>query len=326
MEERLINLHLMNSKSYKPLVSIVIPVYNGSNYLSESIDSALKQTYENFEVIVVNDGSNDHGKTRDIALSYGDKIRFFEKENGGVSSALNLGISEMRGEYFSWLSHDDLYSPHKIKVQIDRLCSEKSSIQIVYSDSFSFRGQEIQTKRLCRIKKPFNKSTRYMIAFDNSLHGCSLLIPKAAFDACGVFNESLKYCQDYDMWFRLAKKFSFIHIPEPLVYGRIHTAQTGNQSTLSAHKEVDILRTSFFKELIPSDFGSKGEAISIYLLIAPIRFSTRLGYQRLCNELIINGSQFRIIKRVISFILICYYESRSNLIKLFRFLHNRDNY
>ena len=75
-----------------PLVSIVMPVYNGSNYMREAIDSALAQTYSNIEVIVVNDGSNDDGKTDAIAKEYGDRIRYFIKENGGCASALNLGI------------------------------------------------------------------------------------------------------------------------------------------------------------------------------------------------------------------------------------------
>ena len=94
-----------------PLVSIVIPVYNGSDYLAEAIDSALAQTYGNIEIIVINDGSSDNGKTREVAGKYGDRIRYFEKENGGVPTALNLGIKEMKGDYFSWLSHDDVYFP-----------------------------------------------------------------------------------------------------------------------------------------------------------------------------------------------------------------------
>ncbi len=107
--------------STTPLVSIIIPVYNGSNYMCEAIDSALAQTYANIEVIVVNDGSVDNGATEKIAKSYGEKIRYYQKPNGGVSSALNLGIANMRGEYFSWLSHDDVYMPDKIEKEIAAL-------------------------------------------------------------------------------------------------------------------------------------------------------------------------------------------------------------
>ena len=106
------------SMIYEPLVSIVIPAYNASNYLAEAIESALAQTYRNIEIIVVNDGSRDDGATERVALSYGDRIRYFKKENGGSSSALNMGIANMTGEWFSWLSHDDLYEPDKLEKQI----------------------------------------------------------------------------------------------------------------------------------------------------------------------------------------------------------------
>jgi glycosyltransferase involved in cell wall biosynthesis len=97
-----------------PKVSIVVPVYNGADYLHEAIDSAFAQTYPNIEVVVVNDGSKDDGQTERIALSYGEALRYFCKPNGGVASALNRGIAEMSGEFFSWLSHDDLYTKDKI--------------------------------------------------------------------------------------------------------------------------------------------------------------------------------------------------------------------
>ena len=109
---------------FNPLVSIVIPVYNGANFMREAIDSALNQTYKNIEIIVVNDGSTDDGETEKIALSYGDKIRYFKKENGGCASALNFGISKMQGEWFSWLSHDDVYYPEKIQSAIDTIAEK----------------------------------------------------------------------------------------------------------------------------------------------------------------------------------------------------------
>ena len=103
---------------YNPTVSIVIPAYNAANYLAEAIDSALAQTYPHIEIIVVNDGSRDEGATAAVAARYGDRIRYVEKENGGSSSALNTGIAHMTGEWFSWLSHDDLYEPDKLEKQV----------------------------------------------------------------------------------------------------------------------------------------------------------------------------------------------------------------
>src|SRR5689334_22845299 len=102
-----------------PKVSIIIPVYNGSNYLHEAIDSALAQTYKNIEVIVVNDGSTDEGATDKVALSYGDRITYISKQNGGVSTALNVGIQSSTGVFIAWLSHDDVFLPHKIELQVD---------------------------------------------------------------------------------------------------------------------------------------------------------------------------------------------------------------
>ena len=116
---------------YQPKISIVIPAYNASNYLAEAIDCALAQTYPNVEIVVVNDGSRDDGATERVALSYGEKIRYFYKENGGSSSALNMGIANMTGEWFSWLSHDDLYLPNKIKHQMKLLKTLKDPYQIV---------------------------------------------------------------------------------------------------------------------------------------------------------------------------------------------------
>src|SRR5690554_326028 len=135
-----------------PLVSIIIPVYNGENFLKEAIESALNQTYKNIEIIVINDGSTDN--TESIALSFGDKIKYYKKSNGGVSSALNLGIEKMSGEYFSWLSHDDLYHKDKIYEQI--LIAKKNNynenliigthVEIINEDGDSIRKKKQSNK------------------------------------------------------------------------------------------------------------------------------------------------------------------------------------
>ena len=114
-------------------VSVIIPVYNGSNFLESAIESVINQTYNNIEIIVVNDGSNDNGKTKKIAEKYLGKIRYFEKPNGGVATALNLGLRLMTGDFFAWLSHDDFYHPDKIQKSVDAI-NKETSRRIVITD------------------------------------------------------------------------------------------------------------------------------------------------------------------------------------------------
>ena len=167
-----------------PLVSIVIPVYNGSDYLAEAIESALAQTYRNIEVLVINDGSNDQGKTERIAQSYGTRIRYFCKPNGGVASALNRGIREMSGKFFSWLSHDDLYTKDKIEKEMTVLSGVDADNVIVYSD-YSVFTTDPENAYPMKLKGVRPEHFRYWITVENQLHGCTLLIPRGAFEKVG---------------------------------------------------------------------------------------------------------------------------------------------
>lgn len=209
--------------SFDPKVSIIIPVYNGSNYLGEAIDSALAQTYKNIEVIVVNDGSDDGGKTEAIAKSYRDKIRYIYKKNGGVSTALNAGILAAEGEYISWLSHDDVYMPNKLEVQINYLRNENNPV-ILYSDYYWI---DSRSKILGSYKIQHVSPDNFLYALITSypINGCTTLIPKSCFDTVGLFNEELKTTQDYEMWFRLVRKYKLKHIPETLIKSRLHPEQ-----------------------------------------------------------------------------------------------------
>lgn len=212
------------TENFNPLVSIVIPVYNGSNYMREAIDSARAQTYKNIEVLVINDGSNDNGATREIALNYGEKIRYFEKENGGVASALNLGIREMKGEYFSWLSHDDIYMPDKVEKQVNLLKESGNYESIIFSDWISIdeAGNKLEEFDLSTII-PYQ--IEYYLLLQQVIHGCTLLIPRIAFNKSGNFPENLPTTQDYTLWLRLSENFSFFHCKKALVFSRHHKSQ-----------------------------------------------------------------------------------------------------
>lgn len=231
-----------------PLVSIVIPVYNGSNYLAKAIDSALAQTYPNVEIVVVNDGSKDDGRTEQIALSYGDRIRYYRKKNGGVATALNLGIEQMQGDFFSWLSHDDLYTPEKIALQMKVFQSSGNPKTVVYCNYFVFTGDPANAFRITLADIP-PAEFRYWITAENALHGCTLLIPKAAFELCGKFREDLRTTQDYDLWFRMAATFSFVHIPQHLVKARSHAQQDSLKMSGIVVQECNTLLSGFVKEL-----------------------------------------------------------------------------
>lgn len=207
----------------KDKVSIIIPVYNGSNYLKEAIDSALAQTYKNIEIIVVNDGSTDGGKTSAVAKSYGDKIRYFEKENGGVSTALNYGIEKMTGKYFSWLSHDDRYYPNKVEFQMNSI-KDYDENTILYSncdliDENSVKFSDFKLNHDLLTKKPDYALLR------GAINGITLLIPKKAFDEYGKFDEKLRCTQDYEMWFRMLDKYTFVHQEEIIASSRVHSRQ-----------------------------------------------------------------------------------------------------
>ena len=219
------------SNTFNPLVSIIIPVYNGENYVEEAIQSAIKQTYKNIEVIVVNDGSKDN--TEKICLKYKDKIRYYKKENGGVASALNLGIKKMQGEYFSWLSHDDLYFEYKIEKQIDFI-NEHNLVNkkiILYAD-YELIDKDGNLADYVKINHDFYMKRPEYILLRSVINGITLLIPKTAFDECGNFNENLKCTQDYDLWNKFIKKYKFIHMNEIMTKTRIHDKQDTKNNPL----------------------------------------------------------------------------------------------
>lgn len=217
------------NKTFNPKVSIIIPVYNGSNYLREAIDSALSQTYKNMEIVVVNDGSKDDGKTDKICKSYGKKIRYFSKENGGPASALNLGIQKMAGEYFSWLSHDDVYYPEKVEKQITFLSQLENRDKIIPYANYELidKDSEFLQEVIMDHEELTNKPEYALLR--GSINGITLLIPKKAFDKYGEFDSLLKCTQDYDMWRRISKGYTFMHMNNILTKTRIHSLQDSNK-------------------------------------------------------------------------------------------------
>lgn len=251
---------------HNPLISIVIPVYNGSNYMREAIDSALAQTYRNIEIIVVNDGSRDDGATDAIARSYGDKIRYYTKENGGVSSALNMGIRHMQGEYFSWLSHDDSYETDKIEKQVaairqysledNTLICCKSSLMDADSNPIFKRptASKFVSYRVYSSKEVLSELLK-----KSTFNGCCLLIPRKVFSQCGLFDERLRFCQDAFMWYKIfMKDFSLLCTDDASVKSRVHAGQLtqkGQKLFKKECEEISRILVEDFAELSTEEYN-----------------------------------------------------------------------
>lgn len=239
-----------------PKVSIIIPVYNGSNFLANAIDSALAQTYRNIEVVVVNDGSTDNGETERIALSYGKKISYYRKKNGGVASALNFGIKKMTGEYFSWLSHDDIYEKTKIEEEVEYLLAQPNPANtIVASNTFALFENGIKKKEKINQTVFDNHFDIFLGASARvGLNGCSLLIPRDILIKNGGFREGLPVTQDYDLWSRLKDVSKFVLLNKYLVVYRHHDMQDSVKLSRNSLLDSDELRSRILRGVESDSF------------------------------------------------------------------------
>ena len=304
----------MAESRFFPKVSIIIPVYNGANFLELAINCALAQTYKNIEIIVVNDGSNDNGETAKTAKAFGQRIVYLEKENGGVSSALNLGIEKMSGEYFSWLSHDDEYAPGKIETQVKMLerLGYTDYSTIAYTN---VRFIDVDSKALKDNDSHLTPDKRYsgreMIEYTfrhGVLGGCGLLIPKKAFDDCGGFDENLRYSQDALMFYKFfLKDYGVVCDGEWNVMYRLHANQTSKTKHELFYRDADYIARILAPEFAKADntgtylyryaarhakYGCRG-VVEICTEISADKAKSFSLFQRMKLSLILFYSRFR---------------------------------
>lgn len=258
----------------REIVSIVIPVYNGSDYLDQAVRSALAQTWPATEVIVVDDGSTDDGATRRVAEKFGSNIKYVHQPNGGVAAALNRGIQEMEGSYFSWLSHDDLYAPRKVEEQI-KVARAYDEDVIVFGD---YDNIDAGNKFLYRVAagEDYVDAKPLWAVLEGRLNGCTLLIPKACLDSVGGFDVGMPTTQDYDLWFRLALQYRFVHSPGVFVRHRVHP----NQGSASPRhiEEASLLWMSLLERVPPENMVAY-EGSAYGFLRRADRFLEQSGYE-----------------------------------------------
>ncbi len=205
----------------KPIVSVILPVYNGENYLRLAIESVSGQTFSDYELIIVDDGSVD--ATADIVRAYETpRIRYVRQENTGVSGAFTHGLRLADGRYISWLSHDDVFMPTKLEKQVNAI-SQSAGPSVCYTDiqMIDSQGKVFLNRRLPehgREDALRNVLTGGLI----SLASYSLLYDRRCIDEVGMYSVEWRYAQDVDMLARLARRFPLIRVPEFLIQVREH--------------------------------------------------------------------------------------------------------
>ncbi len=236
-----------------PLVSVVVPTYNRADRLGKTLRSVLNQTWQDFELIVVDDGSTDG--TRDVVSSF-SRIKYISlPDNHGVSRARNEGLSQARGRYICFLDSDDLWDKNKLKVQLQWMENNKDC-QACYTD-------EIWIRNGVRVNQ-MNKHRKYSgDIFLHCLPLCivspsSVILRAGLFDEIGIFDESLPACEDYDLWLRIAEKYPFHFIKEPLII-----KQGGHADQLSRkYWGMDRFRVAALQKLLDSN-SLKGERLRL---------------------------------------------------------------
>lgn len=231
-----------------PKVSVIVTAYNLIEYLPETIDNVLQQTYNDFEVIVVDDGSTDNTAAW-VRQVTDPRVRLICQPNMGLSGASNTGIENARGEYITFLDADDLWEPTKLAKQVEILdnCPE---VGIVYTWVIYMNEEGKSTGR---VVKPEAEGYIWeqLIEVNQIECGSVNLIRRSCFEKVGLFDTNLKsYVPDWDMWLRLALHYQFKVIREPLVYYR-QRSSSGSRQFKAMERSFNIVLEKAFNAAPP---------------------------------------------------------------------------
>jgi glycosyltransferase involved in cell wall biosynthesis len=220
-------------------VSVIIPTYNRADLLPEAIDSVLAQTWKEMEIIVVDDGSTD--RTEETVRRYDDRVRYFYKENGGPSSARNMGIKEARGAYVAFLDSDDVWEPEKLRIQMDFM-REHPEIKFVCTDSSLIGPRKSRERKL----RKDSMGHLFPILYSNSfIRTSTALMVKECFQEIGYFDERYRSVEDYDVWLRVAKRFPIAYLNQPLVRYRKHEDNVSHDKITLRHNALRVLEAHY---------------------------------------------------------------------------------
>jgi len=202
----------MSNGNPNPSVSVIIPTYNRGWTLRAAVDSVLAQTYRDFELIVVDDGSTDD--TAEILQSYGPDIQVLRQANAGVSAARNTGVRSAKGAFIAFLDSDDRWRPDKLGVQVDFFASHPEAVICQTEEIWIRKGQRVNPKKVHQ--KPSGRIFKASLALC-LVSPSAVMLHKALFDEIGGFDETLPACEDYDLWLRVSARYPVHLVQTPLI-------------------------------------------------------------------------------------------------------------
>ncbi|MEL6162783.1 MAG: glycosyltransferase, partial [Cyanobacteria bacterium J06628_3] len=225
-----------------PKISVVIPAYNSQSTILETIDSVLRQTFADFELIVINDGSTD--KTLRLLSTVKDaRLKVYSYPNGGLPAARNRGIVRATGEFISFIDADDLWTADKLELQLQAL-QKNPQAGVAYSwticmgnDGSSFHPG---------VSDSFQGNVYSKLLVGNFIgSGSNVLISREAIESVGHFDESLKSCEDWDYWMRLAPKWDFVVVPKPQIIYRLSSGAMSSKLDIMEKYQTLVLEKAF---------------------------------------------------------------------------------
>ncbi|MEM1392917.1 MAG: glycosyltransferase [Cyanobacteria bacterium P01_D01_bin.116] len=223
-------------------VSVIIPAYNSMTYLPQTVESLLKQTFTDFEVIIVNDGSSD-GIEQWVNTITDNRVKLISQQNQGTATARNTGIADAKGDYIAFLDSDDLWEVNNLEKQVHCLDNNPNvGLVYVWVKSIDAKGND-----LGQIYGHDSEGYVWEILLQKNIiwSGSAAMVRRDCLEKSGVFDQNLKFAEDWEMWIRIARNYSFAVIKEPLVSYRFHTSNKSKSNIRGLEEFRTIIEKSF---------------------------------------------------------------------------------
>jgi glycosyltransferase involved in cell wall biosynthesis len=219
-----------------PEISVIIPTYNREAFITHAIESVLAQTYKDYEIIVIDDGSTDN--TKEQVEAYGDQVRYIHQENRGPSAARNKGIQNANGKYIAFCDSDDRFFPEKLEKQMNYIQNHPECPFL-----YTWYYQVNHKGEIDQVRQPAHCQNREHLQYclftrKFTIRTSTVLIQKSCFNKAGLFNERYWYSQDWDMWLRLAAYYQGACLKEPLTEYWLHGENRSSLVVRVYHPEI----------------------------------------------------------------------------------------